>query len=373
MNVLTENKFINKGKEFSKKIRKIILNEEIKKTNNKLSKEEIDLKNFNINMRKLMQSPINDNDNANDNDIIDSERIKTKNSLPLIKSNNKIYDSLNTEKKNFDSEVYDNDAAIKIKNKKINDIKHFRNDGLNIRIKRNKKFNKFTEVEKIVNSLINSPKNYLSENIKSNGTEKKLKFPKEKMIDPLYYIKYNVNFNSTSKNSSKGFYQFIKEIEKDADSHKNKQRLLNETRDVNYGKIQIDTSNFSSDKIYFKDLFAKFEKPKNFVFDKNDINYYKKIRNHDFIKMNRKKRRLIMISRFKKLLNENYNLNNKDKNNKKLIESYADKDLNKYRSFDDRMKILLNNTKITENNINQTSKYHDKLINKINHINKCYD
>ena len=90
--------------------------------------------------------------------------------------------------------------------------------------------------------------------------------------------------------------------------------------------------------------------------------------------MNRNKKRLIMISRFKKLLNENYKNNNKDNNNNKIfVESYANKAINEYRSFDDRMKILLNNTKLTENNINQTSKYHEKLINRINHINKCYE
>ena len=365
MNVLTENKFINKGKEFSKKLRKVIFNEELKLTNNKLSNEEIILKNFNINIRKIIHSQMNNNDN---NGILNSERIDNKNSLPLIKNNNnnKTYDSLKVGNEENDSGV-----GIKIRKNRNIEIKKFKNNGLNIHIKKHKKYN-FNEVEKIVNSLINSPKNNLSEKKESHIKENK-RFPREKMIDPLYYIKYNVNYDSKNKNSSQDFNQYIKEIEEDANLHKTKPRLLNETRDVNYGKIQIEASNFNSNKINYKDLFAKNEEPKNFVFGKNEINYYKKIRNQNHIKMNRNKKRLIMISRFKKLLNENYKNNNKDNNNKIFVESYANKAINEYRSFDDRMKILLNNTKLTENNINQTSKYHEKLINRINHINKCYE
>ena len=81
MNVLTENKFINKGKEFSKKLRKVIFNEELKLTNNKLSNEEIILKNFNINIRKIIHSQM---DNKDNNGILNSERIDNKNSLPYI-------------------------------------------------------------------------------------------------------------------------------------------------------------------------------------------------------------------------------------------------------------------------------------------------
>ena len=265
----------------------------------------------------------------------------------------------------------DNNIKVNIKKNRNIEIKSFKNNGINIHVKKQRKFN-FNEVEKIVNSLINSPKSNLSEKKESYPRENK-RFPKEKMIDPLYYIKYNVNYDLKNKNSSQDFNQYIKEIENDANLHKTKPRLLNETRDVNYGKIQIDTSGLNNNKINYKDLFAKNEEPKNFMFGKNENYYYKKIRNQNYIKMNHNKKRLIMISRFKKLLNNNYKNNTKDRNNKKFIESFANKAIDEYRSFDDRMKILLNNTKMTENNINQTSKYHEKLINKINHINKYYD
>lgn len=367
MNALTENKFINKGKEFSKKLRKVILNEELKLTNKKIPREELNFKNFNINIRKIIPPPINDDD------IINSERNYTNNPLPLIKNNKMFYDSLKAENKNFESEGNDYDKIIKVKKTKNIDSNSFRKDNLNILFKKHKKYDNFAEVDKIVNSLINSPKNYLSENIKSNVSEEKekIKFPKEKMIDPIYYIKYNINFNSTNKNKPKGFKQYIKEIEKSAKSHKNKPRILNETRDINYGKIQIENSNTNIEKYNYKDLFEKSEKPKNFIFGIKDANCYKKIRNQNYIRINPRKQRLIMISKFKKLLNDNYN--SRDNTNKKLIESYADKAINQYRSFDDRMEILLNKTKLIENNINETSKYHEKLINRINHVNKYYD
>ena len=55
------------------------------------------------------------------------------------------------------------------------------------------------------------------------------------------------------------------------------------------------------------------------------------------------------------------------------FKNLVDKAINQYRSCDDRMEILLNKTKLIENNINETSKYHEKLINRINHVNKYYD
>ena len=54
------------------------------------------------------------------------------------------------------------------------------------------------------------------------------------------------------------------------------------------------------------------------------------------------------------------------------IVALADKTAEEFKSFDERMEVILNNTKLTENNINQKSIYHEKLIDKINNIYKCY-
>jgi hypothetical protein len=58
--------------------------------------------------------------------------------------------------------------------------------------------------------------------------------------------------------------------------------------------------------------------------------------------------------------------------NKKFVDSFLDNNIKKYQSFDERMEMIVNNTRITENIIKQKSQYHEKLINKINHIYKMY-
>ena len=243
MNDLTENKSINKGKEYSQKLRKIILNEELQSPKNKLHHEDLNYKNFNIKMKNLIHTP-----NYGSN-ILNSDKTYSKISLPLIKT-----------EKNRDSErekgivlsignYNEKDSKIK-KNKymnKNNEGKLFRNNILKYN-KKHKKFINSAEVNKIVNSLINSPEINLNEYFNSQSKEEKKKYPREKMIDPIYYIKYNTKYKSVDKEKSKGFKKYIQDIGDDTESHKNNERLLNETKDINYGKIQVD-------KIYLSKIY----------------------------------------------------------------------------------------------------------------------
>ena len=221
----------------------------------------------------------------------------------------------------------------------------------------------------IVNSLINNQKGNLEYFINSyKKEEEKRKYPREKMIDPLYYIKYNINKKPLEKGVDKSFKQYIQDL----DETKKEAFLLKENTGVNYGKIQIDNSNFSDneDEKKCRQILKNMKKRKDFNFDLKDLNYYKKIKNNNNnidLKKIEKRRKNIMVSKFKKLLIDTYR--NK---NIKFIDSYIDKKITAYKSFDERMKIILNNTKITENNINLKSKYHEKLINKINNIYKNY-
>ena len=77
----------------------------------------------------------------------------------------------------------------------------------------------------------------------------------------------------------------------------------------------------------------------------------------------------------RKNLREKYKkffIDGKRNKNKKFVDSFLDNNIKKYQSFDERMKMIVNNTRITENIIKQKSQYHEKLINKINHIYKMY-
>ena len=333
-------------KDYSKKIRKKMIDKELKAHNNQLSPNCINIKDTKKNKNDKLNLPdINNN-------IMKSNKNDSKISLSFIESNN---NNLKLGRNNI--------ILYKIKEKKIE-----KNES-NLPIKKDNKSKNSVEVIYIVNSLINNQKGNLEYFINSyKKEEEKRKYPREKMIDPLYYIKYNISNKPLEKGVDKSFKQYIQDL----DETKKEAFLLKENTGVNYGKIQIDNSNFSDneDEKKCRQILKNMKKRKDFNFDLKDLNYYKKIKNNNnniVLKKIEKRRKNIMVSKFKKLLIDTYR--NK---NIKFIDSYIDKKITAYKSFDERMKIILNNTKITENNINLKSKYHEKLINKINNIYKNY-
>ena len=353
-------KSLNKGKSNQKKIRKILLEKGLKASKNQFSDNSLNYKDKNININNQLNLPQINYTNRNNSYV----------ALPSIKNKtNKNKDSFDSQKIFF----YEDENDLTIGNK--NEIKSnnkgngcSKND-LNRHNKKNNKFKNNAEVKKIVNSLINSPKNNLNEfKTPYNIEEVKRKYPRENMIDPLYYIKYNISNKPLEKGLDKSFIQYIQDLEE----NRKEPFLLNEANGVNYGNIQIDYSKFkdNKDEKNIKNMLKQLEERKNFIFDLKDLNYYKKILRYKNVfdkKKIEKRNKKILMSKFKKLIidtNKNKKIN--------FIESYIDKRMNKYKSFDERMDVILKNTKVTENNINQKSKYHEKLINKINNIYKSY-
>lgn len=355
---ITENKSIDKKIEFSRKIRDVILNEN--SITNKISKDIPKEKKFSIKSNNLLLSS-----NFNKNRLYKSGNY-SKMSFPLIKE--KTSKDFNSMKyKNFFSEGNDNNSEIN--NINDNNIENYINKP-NLHIKTNKKF--FVKVNRIVNSLINSPKKNLSDYLNPQiiGKKDKTRFPFEKLINPLYYIKYNVNANPINRSTSKGFKQYVQELENGVESRKNNNELLlNSYKDINYGNIQIENPYLSNIELNYKNIFEQTKQPKNFVFNKKDIYGYKKLAIHDnnYIKKLEMKNRKNLREKYKKFFIDG----NRNKN-KKFVDSFLDNNIKKYQSFDERMEMIVNNTRITENIIKQKSQYHEKLINKINHIYKMY-
>ena len=354
---LNKNKSLNRRNEFSKNIRKIILNEESKSSKGKYLNDGLLIKDLKINLDNITK-----NKNI-DNDEIKSNRIYKKIALPSLNNQfiNKNFDSLKT--KNFLSE--ENDLIYERNIGKNKRRKNLTNEKLNYQIKKQKKFSNMKEVNEIVNSLINPKINIYNDTKDTKITEEKIKYPREKMIDPLYYIKYNINKKPLKKGLEKSFKQHIQEIE----DNKNEPFLLKEQTGVNYGRIRIDNINNSDKEKIYNEMWKKMERKKEFIFDLKDENYYKKIKNNNIMEQkiieNKNKSKLLL--KFKKLLIDI----NKNKG-VRFVESFVDNKINKFKSFDERMDVILNNTKATENNINQKSRFHEKLINKINNIYKYY-
>jgi len=316
-------------KDYSKTIRKKLLNKELKEYNDQISNSNSNIKDSSLNKIDKLNLP-----DIHNNRMI---RNRNNNNLKVGKSN-----------------------IIKNKTKENN----FEKIDLNIHTKKNNKNKNFVEINKIVNSLINNQNDNSEYFINSyKQTEEKRKYPREKMIDPLYYIKYNIGNKPLEKGVDKSFKQYIQDL----DENRKEPFVLKESTGVNYGKIQIDHSNFSDNdnEKKYRLILKNMNKRKDFVFDLKDSNYYKKIKNYSNNLERRRKN--ILLSKFKKLLidiNKNKNI--------KFIQSYINKKIKGYKSFDERMEAILNNTKTTENNINLKSKYHEKLINKINNIYKNY-
>ena len=368
-----ENQSFNNKKKYSDKIRKIIF-----KGNNHsqilLSDKKINIKNLNLNLSNFnKKSEVN-------NEIIHSHRNYSKISFPFIKEKkDKKFDFFNSEKKellshneNFFSEI-NNEKKIKTGLNINSFLKREKGDSkiLNIQSKKNTKNKNMNKINQIVNFLINSPLSNNTKNIYSKPIEKN-RFPREKMIDPLYYIKYNINMTPKNENSSNGLRDYLKEIEKNIDLDDNKPYFLSNIKDINYGKIHVEHSNFSQSKIEanYKELLTKTKTYKNFKFSRNEDNSYiiKKNKIKKNVKENeRKKKKSIIRDKFIKLLDY--------QNKKKGIifrGNNMDKTFMKYISFDERMDNILNSSRQTQYSINKKSKYHESLINKINNIYKSY-
>ena len=330
---LLEKNSLNKRKQYLKLLNSLLPKEKLKNTNNIFTKRK--------NYRHFLPFIKNKNDNHFNSSKIENNLSEG--------NNNKLR----------------NEETITIREKKKG--KYFRNKRLDIRTKRNNKYKNSEEVNNIVNSLINSSNNNIDKNIYSYDKAKEnKKFPREKTIDPLYYIKYNINNKSLSKGVDKSFNKYMQDI----NETKKEEIVLNANREINYGKIQVDPSNYinNEDENKFKYMLRQIREKRNFNFGTRDINYFKKIKN-PIISFDKRKRENDnkLVLKLRKLL---IDINKKNKT--KYIESNIVKKIDKCKSFDERMDIILNNTKITEANINKTSKYHEKLINKINYIYKSY-
>ena len=311
---LLEKNSLNKRKQYLKLLNSLLPKEKLKNTNNIFTKRK--------NYRHFLPFIKNKNDNHFNSSKIENNLSEG--------NNNKLRD----------------EETITIRENKKG--KYFRNKRLDIRTKRNNKYKNSEEVNNIVNSLINSSNNNIDKNIYSYDKAKEnKKFPREKTID-------------------KSFNKYMQDI----NESKKEEIVLNTNREINYGKIQVDPSNYinNEDENKFKYMLRQIREKRNFNFGTRDINYFKKIKNPiiSFDKRKKENDNKLLLKLRKLLIDIN------KKNKTKFIESNIYKKIDKCKSFDERMDIILNNTKITEANINKTSKYHEKLINKINYIYKSY-
>jgi hypothetical protein len=230
------------------------------------------------------------------------------------------------------------------------------------------------EVNNIVNSLI-SPEKNMSDKSKEANLE--TSFPKERSIDPISYIKYNLQNNPNDKNLYKGINKVMKQLGKSYMKEEYESNLIKKASDVNNLKIdnehiQAPLGEAKKYKQKYEDLINQTKIFKSFYFNKNETPQRK-----EKIKYN--PHRKILDKIYKVYFDNKIRPNDekkkeeiKDNKNKTKIEKELEKNMEKYVSFDTRINVVLLASKNTEESVNQKFREHEEMLNKINYLFNSY-
>ena len=247
-----------------------------------------------------------------------------------------------------------------------NIIKKIENEE-NIKIQENieKTENKYSyEINKIVNTLINST-NYESK----KSTQRSIKiYPKEKTVDPISHIKFNLKYNPLDKSLYKGIDDAMKKLVKSGLKDEFEQNLIEKASDILNRKIDSDhiEAPLGEAQIYQKkidDMRTQTKRYKSFHFFKNKTPQNKiKTKNYN-PEMN------ILNKTYKIYFNKKFKIKRKEKEkNDVKVDTELEKNIDKYLSFDRRINNILFISKNTEESINQKKKEHKEMISKFNYM-----
>ena len=228
----------------------------------------------------------------------------------------------------------------------------------------NNKINRQNKINNIINSLLNE--NYKKPNLFSKKDENKNKYPIEKMISPMEYIKYNLKKSPLDTSLYKGINNIMKDF---GNNNKDYEiNLLKKARDMSNNKINISNLSFGNNEnnIYkkqYEDMIkqSNYFNPSNFNFNEKNI-LKKKIKKYTPYKN-------ILEQSYRLYLNKEFGYKNDE--NKKIKFKFG-KNIGKYISFDTRVNNILNLSKQSEINANEKSKIHQKMINNIDRTFNSY-
>ena len=345
---------------------------------------------FNDNFRKKLKYKIDLRDNILLKDskknttkikinrsIKENNKNKYSNFLNINKSYNTIVSSnnrpkvLKSDSNKFTFTNYKNDDVTN-KNYLTNEFENT-SSRMNYSTKKKKVANSL-EVNNIVNSLI-SPEKNMSDKSKEANLE--TSFPKERSIDPISYIKYNLQNNPNDKNLYKGINKVMKQLGKSYMKEEYESNLIKKASDVNYLKIdnehiQAPLGEAKKYKQKYEDLINQTKIFKSFYFNKNETPQRK-----EKIKYN--PHRKILDKVYKIYFDNKIGSNDekkkeekKEKKNKTKIEKELEKNMEKYVSFDTRINVVLLASKNTEESVNQKFREHEEMLNKINYLFNSY-
>ena len=399
-----ENDSIYKRNKSSSKIKKIILTKNLKSA--KVSLSQSNLKNLYQNnsrqnldkiMRKVKPTQLYKYTFIKDykklsNDYNANSR---ENSFKNVNSFNSPYNIntfISTPTKNFfsddtniDSTQNNNDSNVKnistdFTNNK--NIKGYRTNRILLPIKQfnsyekinSNKNNRQMEINKILNSLTNNTNNNnMNKLLLYNKKEKKKsEFPMEKMIDPKHYIKYNLLKNPMDKSLYKGINSFMKENGDNEITNLLKRAKAINARRAAIGRLDVPESGNNIYKKKYEDMISQTKNYESFHFNKNKLTYNKLRKYNPYQNILDRTYKIYINNNFPNLRQKrDFNFIEANKNQTKLDTNF-EKNIDKYISFDTRVNNILKLSKHTENNVNQKSKEHEIMINRINQLYDSY-
>jgi hypothetical protein len=228
------------------------------------------------------------------------------------------------------------------------------------------------EVNKIMDSLIRKETIDINKKKYRKIIKKKIKFPKEKSIDPINYIKYNLQKNPLNINLYKGYKTIMKiqgryNVKGDYENN-----MLKKASDIYSMKIDSEHLDAPLDeakkyKKNYEDLINDQTRTyKSFIFNKNE-----------------KAPQIKRVNLNQKLLDKNYNIyfnkkfnltkeNSEKKHNKTKMGVFLEKNIDKYISFDKRLNNILMLSKKNEDNACKKSKDHEEMLDKIDILLNTY-
>ena len=345
---------------------------------------------FNDNFRKKLKYKIDLRDNILLKDskknttkikinrsIKENNKNKYSNFLNINKSYNTIVSSnnrpkvLKSDSNKFTFTNYKNDDVTN-KNYLTNEFENT-SSRMNYSTKKKKVANSL-EVNNIVNSLI-SPEKNMSDKSKEANLE--TSFPKERSIDPISYIKYNLQNNPNDKNLYKGINKVMKQLGKSYIKEEYESNLIKKASDVNYLKIdnehiQAPLGEAKKYKQKYEDLINQTKIFKSFYFNKNETPQRKeKIKYNPHRKILDKVYKIYFDNKIGSN-DEKKNVEKKNNKSKTKIELELEKNMEKYVSFDTRINVVLLASKNTEESVNQKFREHEEMLNKINYLFNSY-
>ena len=368
----------NSRQDYNKSIRRLIPNKYIKY--NYLKNYKQVLNNYNFNIYHNYSSQINNNKNRNENSFSFNFNKNSQRTFLCGQAKN-VSEESNIDDSKVNNENNKNQSCI-IKNKNnFNDsyqnLKLVHNNNLYDKININKQ-NREMKINKIINSLLNPPKKVDKANSKIFNPlikkDIKNKYPKEKMIDPIHYIKYNFQKYPMDKSLYKGINNLIKEVGKNENNKRAELNMIKRARDISNRKIETDHLKVpnSENNLYkqkYEDMINQTKHYESFHFNRNNYLNNKLRKYSPYQSILDRTYKIYLDKEFGEKRND-FNLSYLNNDKRKI--NLESNNISEYIPFDTKVNNILKFSKQTEKNVNLKSKEHEKMINNINKIINSY-